>query len=86
MCKWPQLDSNEVFSNGCESLSKLLDQYNLEEDHVKMKSDKDTCDFISFSHFLPNQLLLPERKFLYQSFLVIKFKLKYLNLKNSQKW
>ncbi|CAE7456263.1 HMA5, partial [Symbiodinium microadriaticum] len=61
LCRWPDGLSA---SNGCDSLARYFDSLN--EERAAAIPAKDPCTtVISFSHFLPRQELLPEKRLLY---------------------
>lgn len=59
-CKWPTLGL-ETPTNTNDVVAKHFDALN---DDAWLKA-AENCDVITFSHFLPHQHLLPEKRFLY---------------------
>lgn len=61
LCRWPDGLSA---SNGCDSLARYFDSLN-EERAAAIPAKDPSTTVISFSHFLPRQELLPEKRLLY---------------------
>ncbi|GAB4819405.1 hypothetical protein N2152v2_006451 [Parachlorella kessleri] len=64
-CRWPPGLSGNDDRLGSQGLADWFDAQNDSEAWQQLLADRAQYDVISFSHFLPSQALLPEKRFLY---------------------
>ncbi|KAL4428836.1 hypothetical protein ABPG77_005274 [Micractinium sp. CCAP 211/92] len=63
-CKWPQSVPGGS-RHGSLELAQWFDSMNDSPAWQRMLATRHGCDVVSFSHFLPHQALLPEKRYLY---------------------
>jgi predicted phosphodiesterase len=66
-CVWPEDLIKGNVSNGSYDIAAFIDSLNDRRDQWwgKLLEDRPNCDVISFSHFLPDMRLIPEKRFLF---------------------
>ncbi|KAI7841790.1 hypothetical protein COHA_004514 [Chlorella ohadii] len=63
-CRWPSSVPGSS-TDGSEQLAAYIDSMNNGPEWQTLLASRAQCDVISFSHFLPDQSLLPEKRYLY---------------------